>query len=467
MRAGEGTFFGLGVLHTFSANFTEAPYSLLAKGVKGLNQRVQMPFSLINIPSVNIPGFSPAFMEITPAWVWSDNAYMVMRNEAKYASRDKAKRHNLGMGDLQRYPYEVLRPSIVNLMIKARDALRAVDPASVQKASVGNKVIHYYTGKQIPGLGKNFLLEENRQKAIDAYTRIIQYYALKGLFAEVQRTMKEPRPEDVETLLVRPSDNLRWEHERRVIVTELPHLTIADGLQQLAELQEQLAREVLDSKKKDNRGVEIIPDYDESHTPAEADKFVKQTAAAAQQLREQVNTLVQRLQTAGLEQATLPSRVDLGPAERPSWPMDADLAAAIRQVTGTAQQPAAVIYGRPAGLAIGIALQQIEGQALRRFVVRNENEEQFVKDHVQNLKAGELIRAWQSPEDFDQLVQLVKAQLERSGVAVEVMTVLPGGASLSDQLLFAVQVLQTQLRIAGLEPRTAAEVAEQVYKRFT
>jgi len=301
MRAGEGTFFGLGVLHTFSANFTEAPYSLLAKGVKGLPQRVQMPFSLINVPSNQIPGVSPAYGEMMPAWVWSDNAYMVMRNEGKYASRDHAKRHRLGRGDLQRYPFEVLRPSIVNLMIRARDALQAVNPgtAFMYEVTVGGKTktIRYYTDRQIPGLGKNYMTEENRVKAIAAYTRMIQYYALKGLFAEVQARVDEVgRLNEMNGLLTTPSDNVRWEHERRTLLSEVTTRDIPAALREYAAMQRQLAADVLASKKKDdNRGPGIIDDYAEAHGPAEKDKFVVKTQKDAEELAGTVERLVGQL----------------------------------------------------------------------------------------------------------------------------------------------------------------------------
>ena len=306
LRAGEGTFFGLNSSYSFSGNYTEAPYSIWAKGVSVLPQRMKMPFSLVAKPSVQIQGLSPELMEIFPNWVWSDNAYMPLRNEGKYASRDKAKRHSLGMDDLRRTPYEILRPSVVNQMIRARDVLKNADPEKAFEGSILDKdgkpkPIRYYTDRQIPDLGKNYMTEESRKTALDSYTAMIQYYALRGLLAEVQRLVSEGRKTEVGTLLTTPSDNLRWEHERRVLLAELPGIAIPTALQRLADMQDQLAKQVRDSKEKDDkRGERILDDYKEVHTPADQDKFVKQSAQAAQQLRLQVDALVPQL--AGLEE---------------------------------------------------------------------------------------------------------------------------------------------------------------------
>src|SRR5438093_5611883 len=52
---GEGTFFGLGVNIKFPADFSRAPYSIIASGVATLPQRVTFPFSLLNNPGAHFP----------------------------------------------------------------------------------------------------------------------------------------------------------------------------------------------------------------------------------------------------------------------------------------------------------------------------------------------------------------------------------------------------------------------------
>ena len=54
IHPGEGTFFGLGVNVKMPANFSEAPYTIIATGVDTGPQRLRFPFSLM------VPGSSPA-----------------------------------------------------------------------------------------------------------------------------------------------------------------------------------------------------------------------------------------------------------------------------------------------------------------------------------------------------------------------------------------------------------------------
>jgi hypothetical protein len=73
-----------------------------------------------------------------------------MRNESKYLKRNK-------LAGIM-FTYEVFRPDIADLMVLARDALVNI-----------SETRELYTGKEIKGLGKNFLTEENRLKAIESY----------------------------------------------------------------------------------------------------------------------------------------------------------------------------------------------------------------------------------------------------------------------------------------------------------
>lgn len=63
---GEGVFFGLGTSIKFPANFTRSPYSLVATGVVSLPQKMEMPFSLVNVPDRTLPELSPAFNQVFP-----------------------------------------------------------------------------------------------------------------------------------------------------------------------------------------------------------------------------------------------------------------------------------------------------------------------------------------------------------------------------------------------------------------
>ena len=275
---GEGAFFGLGVNIKFPADYSKSPYTIFASGVGCLPQRMEFPFSLVNSPAVRLEGVSPAYNEIIPAWVLSDNIYMVKRNEGKYQKRNKARR--------SKFVFEVFRPEIADLMVDARCRLQAVKtPKEV------------YTSKEIEGLGKNYLTEGSRTKAIETYTFYLKYYALLGLKREVAELVKSKETSEIAELLTEPcTECARWEHERQTLARELPGMDVAKGLKLLVELQTTIAKHVQVSKEKDDRrGEETIEDYAEAHAPAKQDGFVKETWAATQQLQREVESLLAAL----------------------------------------------------------------------------------------------------------------------------------------------------------------------------
>ncbi|HYG74979.1 MAG TPA: DUF4954 family protein [Planctomycetota bacterium] len=292
---GEGMFFGLGVNIKFPADFSKAPYSIIASGVATLPQRVEMPFSLINARAESIEGVSPAYNEILPGWVLSDNIYAIRRNERKYAVRNKATRINVG--------FEVFRPEIVDLMVRARAALQKVETgltpakAAVKKTTgvvdVARRPV--YTDKDIPGLGKNFMKETARLEGIEAYTFYIRWYALKGLYFGVKFCRQQER--DLKGLL-EPNylSDPRYEHERSLLVSEFPGKNIKDLLNELIVAYEKMAADTLLTKEKDDfRGVRIIPDYASVHLPAKEDTFVRITLQEAAEQKEEISDILKTL----------------------------------------------------------------------------------------------------------------------------------------------------------------------------
>jgi len=254
---GEGTFFGLGVNIKFPSDLTKSPYSIIASGVGMLPQRVEFPFSLINTPAAAIPGVSPAYNEIMPAWVLSDNIYMVKRNEGKYQKRNKARR--------SRFDFEVFRPEIVEMMADARKRLSAASGKEV------------YTAKDVEGLGKSYMSEGSRKRAVETYTFYIRYYALLGL----KRELEKPR-----------SNPARWAHEQKILQAEFPGVENKELLKTLIEMQQKIAAQVQSSKEKDDlRGAEVIEDYTQAHKPAKEDSFVKETWAATAKMKEEIQKL--------------------------------------------------------------------------------------------------------------------------------------------------------------------------------
>ena len=287
---GEGTFFGLGVNIKFPLDFTQAPYSIVASGISTLPQRCTMPFSLITVRAEHFTGVSPAYNEILPGWVLSDNIFAVLRNERKYAIRNKATRSTFG--------YEVFRPDIVDLMVNARAALLKVaqDPLFQERAAA--KVSFHdvvYIDKEIPGLGKNFMKESARLEGIEAYTFYIRLYALKGLRLALRFCLKTGR-DHTRVLEAGYIGDPRYEHERALLATEFPGKNVAELLRELAAMSKKMADDILLSKEKDDfRGARIIPDYDLAHIPAGQDRFVVTAKNEAEELKVEIEEMLKKI----------------------------------------------------------------------------------------------------------------------------------------------------------------------------
>ncbi|OIO80712.1 MAG: hypothetical protein COW11_06355 [Candidatus Omnitrophica bacterium CG12_big_fil_rev_8_21_14_0_65_43_15] len=274
---GEGAFFGLGTNIKFPSDFSKSPYTIIASGVNALPQKVTFPFSLINSASLSLDGISPAFNEIAPGWVLSDNIYTIKRNEGKYQKRNKAKR--------SKFVFEVFRPQIVDLMLDARQRLIDI---KFKK--------NYYTFKDIQGLGKNYLLETDRARGVEAYTFYIRYYALLGLKKKLEELLagkKSAFKKNSGNVLTLHSKDKRWEHERKILIQELKDKSAVECLDILSQMQEKIARDVQVSKEKDDkRGAKIISDYAFAHPVAADDSFVKQTWDDTKKMQREISALI-------------------------------------------------------------------------------------------------------------------------------------------------------------------------------
>jgi hypothetical protein len=272
---GEGLFFGLGVNIKFPADYSRAPYSIIATGITTLPQRVSFPFSLINAPSRRVDGVPPAYNELFPGWVLSDNLYTVARNEGKYSKRNKARRST--------FTFEVFRPDIIDLMVAGRQKLRSAPRKD------------FYTDADIPGIGKNFMTRQSLEKGIEAYSHYIERYCLKGLFERCRKLQAAGTSIDGPALLSAPSDDPRWEHERLLLaVNGFDQRPLKENLQRLAGLEELAARAIASAKEKDDiRGRAVMEDYDRVHTPAGEDGFVKETAATCEAIRREIAAFIE------------------------------------------------------------------------------------------------------------------------------------------------------------------------------
>jgi hypothetical protein len=153
-----------------------------------------------------------------------------------------------------------------------------------------------YTDRDIKGLGKSYMLEATRVKAVETYTFYIRYYALLGLKKQVESA----KATALAKLLSTKTRDKRWEHERKILAAEFgADAKLADLLGTLSKMVEQIAADTQESKeskeKDDKRGARVIDDYAHAHKPAAEDKFVKQTWEETKALQADIAKLVKKV----------------------------------------------------------------------------------------------------------------------------------------------------------------------------
>ncbi len=245
IRPGEGNFFGLGCSVKFPANFSEAPYSLFATGITLLPQRLGFPFSLINQPIEPQSGLSSALNEIHPGWVWSQNAYALFRSGYKFEDRNCARRHNFTCA------YAFLAPSILIWVLQAYTNLK---PAKIKAL---------YLEADIPGLGKNFLTENGRKLALEAYEDFL-------IFALMHISIRESDKSWLEKI------------QQALGVTQLNEFLA----QQKNRLNQLLDKVLLSLQREDKRGKGIFEDYAEFAIKPSEDSTFQRMKKDMQALRD-------------------------------------------------------------------------------------------------------------------------------------------------------------------------------------
>jgi len=273
---GEGLFFGLGVNIKYPADFSNAPFTIIASGVTTLPQQMTFPFSLIDQPHINRDKDIPSGLnELFPAWMLDKNVYGIFRNQYKY--RDRLK------GNFEGLNYEIFRPEIVNMMISARHRLREA-----------KKEKEIYFDNDINGIGKNFVTEQNRLNAIDAYTLFIRFYALKGFINAAYSIAKKGK--DIQFLF---EDNIsmpEWEFQRKILYDEgLGKLSIGDLCDLFDHTQATILAKAIENKKRDDvRGGKIIPDYTSitTHTNTDTDNVISLIRQEIERYKTIIRTLL-------------------------------------------------------------------------------------------------------------------------------------------------------------------------------
>jgi NDP-sugar pyrophosphorylase family protein len=236
---GEGMFFGLGCNIKYPADYSRSPYLIIATGVTAQPQKVEYPFSLITQKEFCPPGVPSGYNRLIPAWVLGDNFYALERSREKFVRRNRTPRIALETDPL----------SPENMAL-AEEALRRLSSPAERK--------DFYLPGDIPGTGKNILLEEDRRRAVDIYAWFIRFVYLRRLFSAPAETAEA-------------ENQIPHEKPDRALAAE--YRACLDKLYLM----------VLCSRQKDeNRGKKIIPDYGETHVPAAEDEIVAGMRASTQ-----------------------------------------------------------------------------------------------------------------------------------------------------------------------------------------
>ncbi|MCQ2061113.1 MAG: DUF4954 family protein [Fibrobacter sp.] len=238
---GQGMFFGLGVNVKFPANYSEAPYTLIASGVTTLPQRLKFPFSLIRPGDPQLMGVPAKLNEIVPAWNYSRNAYAIDRNTYKYSVR--------GKGIVPHAFYSIFSANTVRHVFDAFNRLQVA------------QVRDLYTKEHIDGLGENFMRERVRQSAIQAYKAYLEHYVLNMLITLVEEepSTANQTPRELRKLL---NGDLNKDIARAITLPE----TLEDLIKRFRQLEKDWFDNVAHGLDKDiRRGSEIFDDYAEAH----------------------------------------------------------------------------------------------------------------------------------------------------------------------------------------------------------
>ncbi len=254
IRPAEGMFFGLDCAVKFPADWSQAPYTILATGVVTDPQKYTFPFSLL--VENTLPGTPQGFNRAIPAWVLRENIYMLLRNEKKFLRRNKARTLATDL--------RLWRPDLVEGLWISGERLEKITGKSV------------YTPQELPGLGRNVLSEKDRLLAVDAYKKYSLYGALR-LYGDNVLGLGHVDPSWLEGFFER----LSWGPS-----------TKKARFDALLAFEEEILAEALRSRQKDDqKGTEVFSDYAQVHAPAEKDPFIAEKRQDLDSLRQNLTHL--------------------------------------------------------------------------------------------------------------------------------------------------------------------------------
>ncbi|MFH1858013.1 MAG: DUF4954 family protein [Candidatus Omnitrophota bacterium] len=226
------------------------------------SQKITLPFSVMTTPSVV---YNPRLNEIVPGGVLSMTPYYLARAEYNHERLNREKGTD--------FDTRIFTPGVVDEMIRAR-ALLDGKPASGKPGR--KKAI--YTEEDYPGIGKNILTEESRQRAVEVYDFYIAFYALKGLKQQLEVLKGSAKDwETLQAMLMVEDAAPEWKHARAILESQFSNEAggwspsyLVRLLEQLQQFEQRYNADILESKKKDQaRGIGIFEVYDEVHDPIE------------------------------------------------------------------------------------------------------------------------------------------------------------------------------------------------------
>ena len=315
--AGEGVFWGLSSVIKFPVDLTWAPYTIVAAGTTLAPQRCTMPFSLI----MNHQRSGSSGTEIVPGWVLRYSPYTVVRSEQKFAQRRKAKRHSNYTG------WKIIRPEVVHQCYVARQQL--LDVVAATTTDDDDALI--YSARDISGIGANQMTEKGRLLGLQAYSELIQQFALQGFYRFLVDGCDQWSKASLldlltgeflskETLSAKDFDGSAavvwptfpwddgnasslWESQRFFLLQEFSlskDESILEWVQNLLEkhieLEIAFSDRVHQCKQRDNsRGVATIPGYAETHVSVTEDTIVISLKNGLDQRRHDIDVLLQKL----------------------------------------------------------------------------------------------------------------------------------------------------------------------------
>ena len=291
-------------------------------------------------------------IRLLPGWVLQSSPYTIARSEVKFATRRKAKRHGWYTG------WDIIRPSTVDMCWHAREELvkagtRTCRATSSSQSSSGQTTVGEDRSCDLQDgqvqfvhrwLGQNYITDYGRRKGIQAYTNVIQRYALRGLLLKVEKALEmchksfgdDVAPHELERRLeaiLSPCRNenclsrqtgdgddivlwpslpwdesserhILWNHQRCILKKEIPALLgkseaqsppsdlVLRLLELLVGLERDFANRVFKSKQRDDsRGHGTIPGYKSSHISAEDDVVIKAALEEIQRVERSVGEI--------------------------------------------------------------------------------------------------------------------------------------------------------------------------------